>query len=108
MSEGLNIGNHRIRLIRPEDNPAVAQIIRQVMTEFGAVGCGLVARKQALTTRSLSLRLVENCFWFATHHPRSDQWDRRSPEGQESIVEFTPGITLSTRGSPVIAQLPDH
>ncbi len=30
----------RLRLIRPEDNPAVAQIIRQVMTEFGAVGCG--------------------------------------------------------------------
>ncbi len=32
--------SHQIRLIRPEDNPAVAHIIRQVMTEFGAVGCG--------------------------------------------------------------------
>ena len=32
--------SHRTRLIRPADNPAVAQIIRQVMTEFGAVGCG--------------------------------------------------------------------
>lgn len=31
---------HQIRRIRPEDNPAVADIIRQVMTEFGAVGCG--------------------------------------------------------------------
>jgi putative acetyltransferase len=31
---------HQIRVIRPEDNSAVAQIIRQVMTEFGAVGCG--------------------------------------------------------------------
>ncbi len=31
---------YRIRRIRPEDNPTVAQIIRQVMTEFGAVGCG--------------------------------------------------------------------
>ncbi len=40
MSEGHNIVNHQIRLIRPQDNPAVAQIIRQVMTEFGAVGCG--------------------------------------------------------------------
>ncbi len=40
MSEGHNIVNYRIRLIRLEDNPAVAQIIRQVMTEFGAVGCG--------------------------------------------------------------------
>lgn len=29
-----------IRRIRPEDNPAVANIIRNVMTEFGAVGCG--------------------------------------------------------------------
>jgi len=29
-----------IRRIRPEDNPAVAAIIREVMTEFGAVGCG--------------------------------------------------------------------
>jgi len=29
-----------IRRITPEDNPAVAEIIRQVMTEFGAVGCG--------------------------------------------------------------------
>jgi putative acetyltransferase len=29
-----------IRRIRPEDNPAVADIIRKVMTEFGAVGCG--------------------------------------------------------------------
>jgi putative acetyltransferase len=40
MSEVNNNVTHRIRLIRPEDNPAVAQIIRQVMTEFGAVGCG--------------------------------------------------------------------
>ena len=31
---------YRIRLIRPSDNPAVAAIIRQVMSEFGAVGCG--------------------------------------------------------------------
>ncbi len=40
MSEVTDTDIHRIRLIRPEDNPAVAQIIRQVMTEFGAVGCG--------------------------------------------------------------------
>ena len=32
--------SYHIRQIRPEDNPAVAGIIRQVMTEFGAVGCG--------------------------------------------------------------------
>jgi putative acetyltransferase len=32
--------DHVIRKIRPEDNPAVARIIREVMTEFGAVGCG--------------------------------------------------------------------
>jgi len=30
----------RIRPIRQADNPAVARIIRQVMTEYGAVGCG--------------------------------------------------------------------
>ena len=29
-----------IRAMRPGDNAAVAQIIRGVMTEFGAVGCG--------------------------------------------------------------------
>ncbi len=40
MNEVSNPVKHRIRLIRPEDNPAVAQIIRQVMTEFGVVGCG--------------------------------------------------------------------
>jgi hypothetical protein len=40
MNEVDDNGSHRIRLIRPEDNPAVAQIIRQVMNEFGAVGCG--------------------------------------------------------------------
>jgi len=40
MNEVHNDGSHRIRLIRPKDNLAVAQIIRQVMTEFGAVGCG--------------------------------------------------------------------
>jgi putative acetyltransferase len=33
-------GAYCIRPIRPRDNPAVARIIRQVMTEFGAVGCG--------------------------------------------------------------------
>jgi len=33
-------GQFHIRPIRREDNPAVARIIRQVMTEFGAVGCG--------------------------------------------------------------------
>lgn len=30
----------RIRPIRPQDDAAVASIIRDVMTEFGAVGCG--------------------------------------------------------------------
>jgi len=30
----------RIRPVRLSDNPAVAQIIREVMTEYGAVGCG--------------------------------------------------------------------
>jgi len=35
------IGNQfRIRPIRAPDNPAVARVIRQVMTEYGAVGCG--------------------------------------------------------------------
>ena len=29
-----------IRAMRAEDNNAVARIIRDVMTEFGAVGCG--------------------------------------------------------------------
>jgi putative acetyltransferase len=29
-----------IRPVRPSDNPAVARIIRQVMTEYDAVGCG--------------------------------------------------------------------
>jgi putative acetyltransferase len=29
-----------IRKIRSEDNPEVSEIIRSVMTEFGAVGCG--------------------------------------------------------------------
>jgi putative acetyltransferase len=32
--------DYHIRPIRLEDNPVVAGIIRQVMTEFGAVGCG--------------------------------------------------------------------
>jgi putative acetyltransferase len=31
---------HIIRPIRRSDNPVVAQIIRDVMTEYGAVGCG--------------------------------------------------------------------
>ncbi len=31
---------YRIRPMRRSDNPAVARIIRDVMTEFGAVGCG--------------------------------------------------------------------
>lgn len=32
--------DYRIRPIRQDDNPAVAGIIREVMTEYGAVGCG--------------------------------------------------------------------
>jgi putative acetyltransferase len=32
--------NYLIRPIRVADNPAVAGVIRQVMTEFGATGCG--------------------------------------------------------------------
>jgi putative acetyltransferase len=31
---------YRIRPIRRSDNPAVARLIRDVMTEYGAVGCG--------------------------------------------------------------------
>jgi len=33
-------GEYQIRPIEQQDNPAVAHIIRRVMTEFGAVGCG--------------------------------------------------------------------
>jgi putative acetyltransferase len=32
--------DYRLRAIRRGDNPAVARIIRDVMTEYGAVGCG--------------------------------------------------------------------
>lgn len=32
--------DYLIRPIRQRDNPVVARIIRQVMTEFGATGCG--------------------------------------------------------------------
>jgi putative acetyltransferase len=32
--------DYRLRPIRRNDNPAVARIIRDVMTEYGAVGCG--------------------------------------------------------------------
>jgi len=35
-----------IRKISPEDNPAVAEIIRRVMTEFGAVGYGFSIQDQ--------------------------------------------------------------
>jgi putative acetyltransferase len=37
MSDGFD--RFRIRPIESRDNGAVAQIIRDVMTEFGAVGC---------------------------------------------------------------------
>ncbi|HKX57109.1 MAG TPA: helix-turn-helix domain-containing GNAT family N-acetyltransferase [Xanthomonadales bacterium] len=33
-------GKYRLRPMRRSDNPAVARIIRDVMTEYGAVGCG--------------------------------------------------------------------
>ncbi len=32
--------DYRLRPMRQRDNPAVARIIREVMTEYGAVGCG--------------------------------------------------------------------
>jgi putative acetyltransferase len=32
--------DYRLRPMRRSDNPAVARIIREVMTEYGAVGCG--------------------------------------------------------------------
>lgn len=32
--------DYRVRPVRRKDNPTVARIIRDVMTEFGAVGCG--------------------------------------------------------------------
>lgn len=38
MAQVNNESNPRVRPIRAADNPAVARIIRQVMTEFGAVG----------------------------------------------------------------------
>ncbi len=34
------IESPHIRKIRPDDNSAVAAIIRNVMSEFGAMGCG--------------------------------------------------------------------
>lgn len=40
MKTGKNPPDLQIRLIQPDDNGAVARIIRLVMTEFKAVGCG--------------------------------------------------------------------
>ena len=46
----MSINTYQIRSIRPEDNAAVAQIIRTVMPEFGAVGAGFAIEDAEVDT----------------------------------------------------------
>lgn len=58
--------NHRIRPIRREDNPAVAQVIRTVMTEFGAVGAGYSIEDPEVDSMFEAYAVPRADFWVVT------------------------------------------
>jgi len=56
----------RIRAIRPGDNPAVTQVIRRVMAEFGAVGCGYSSADAELDDMYEAYRAPDSVFLVVT------------------------------------------
>lgn len=56
-------GDYRIRPIRPEDDPAVARIIRDVMTEHGAVGCGFSIQDPEVDAMHDAYPAPHSAFW---------------------------------------------
>ncbi len=59
-----------IRPIRPEDNPAVAAIIRAVMTEFGAVGPGYSINDPEVDTMFEAYDRPGAAFWVIEREGR--------------------------------------
>jgi putative acetyltransferase len=56
-------GEPRIRPIRAADDPAVAPLIREVMTEFGAVGCGYSIEDPEVDAMSAAYRPPRAAFF---------------------------------------------
>lgn len=56
-------GEYRIRPIRPQDNPAVARIIHDVMTEHGAVGCGFSIQDPEVEAMYEAYPAPHSAFW---------------------------------------------
>ncbi len=80
----------RIRLIRPADNPAVAQIIRQVMTEFGAVGCGFSIEDSEVDSMYEAYSTSGSAFYVIEHNNR---------------LQGCGGIAPLTAGEPGVCEL---
>lgn len=58
--------DYEIRPIRPEDDRAVARIIRTVMTEFGATGCGFAYHDDEVSHMSGSYGSPGSAFFVVT------------------------------------------
>lgn len=56
-----------IRAIRPGDDRAVARIIRTVMPEFGAVGCGFAINDPEVSHMSRAYENERSAFFVVTH-----------------------------------------
>ena len=60
----------QIRLIGTDDNSIVAEIIRQVMTEFQAVGCGYSINDSEISDMHTAYALKGSAFYVVTLHDR--------------------------------------
>jgi len=60
----------RIRLIETDDNTVVAEIIRQVMTEFQAIGCGYSINDPEINDMHTAYAMKDSAFYVVTLHDR--------------------------------------
>ena len=65
-----NIPGLQIRLIKTDDNSVVAEIIRQVMTEFQAIGSGYSINDSEVNNMYTAYAMEGSAFYVVTLHDR--------------------------------------
>jgi putative acetyltransferase len=84
------VSNFSIRKIQPEDNAAVAKVIRKVMTEFGAVGPGFSIEDPEVDSMFEAYQGPRAVYYVVTH---------------DNQVQGCGGLAPLAGGNPTICEL---
>jgi len=111
MRKGRDNSDYRIRPVCAADNPAVGQIIRQVMTEFGAVGCNYSILDPEVDAMFEAYPAPEAAFFVIEHEGQVAGCGGMGPlaGGDAAVCElrkmyFLPGLRGTGMGS-ILLQL---